>query len=250
MGIKSKAKGESVEKEYIIQAFRQADLPCTDKQAEQLTIFYHMLTEKNQVMNLTAITDFRQVVYRHFLDSVYGGKYISTDKGGSLIDIGTGAGFPGIPLKICYPALQVTLMDSLNKRIGFLKEVIQELGLTDIDAVHSRAEDLGRNSSYREQYDWAVSRAVANLSTLSEYCIPFVKKGGYFISYKSGGTEEEAVAAEAAVRILGGEKPEVFSFYLPGTDIGRKFYVIKKKAPTPAKYPRKAGLPAKEPILS
>ncbi len=245
-----------MEKEYIIQAFRQADLPCTDKQAEQLTIFYHMLTEKNQVMNLTAITDFRQVVYRHFLDSVYGGKYISTDKGGSLIDIGTGAGFPGIPLKICYPALQVTLMDSLNKRIGFLKEVIQELGLTDIDAVHSRAEDLGRNSSYREQYDWAVSRAVANLSVLSEYSLPFVKPGGYFLSYKSGEVKEESQKADKAAMILGGRIEEIkeYSYTVPGGDeieteiYHRTIVMIKKIKSTGKKYPRKAGMPAKEPL--
>lgn len=253
-------------RKYDLTSFRrdleELEIHLTKEQEERFLSFYEILIEWNEVMNLTAITEFDEVIKKHFVDSLSLVKVIpelrkmtslnkeNQGEGITLMDVGTGAGFPGIPLKIAFPELEITLLDSLQKRVNFLNEVIKKLSLTGITAVHGRAEDFSRPGKLREQFDFCVSRAVANLSTLSEYCIPFVKKGGYFISYKSGGTEEEAVAAEAAVRILGGEKPVVFSFYLPGTDIGRKFYVIKKKAPTPAKYPRKAGLPAKEPILS
>ena len=166
----------------------------TEKQKEQFFKYFQLLTEWNQVMNLTAITEMPEVVTKHFVDSllvvnVFDG--IRTEAH-SCIDVGTGAGFPGIPLKIAFPQLQITLLDSLNKRVGFLNTVIQELGLTGITAVHGRAEDFGRNKEYREQFDLCVSRAVANLSTLSEYCLPFVKAGGEFLPYKSGKVEEEA----------------------------------------------------------
>ncbi len=244
----------NVDREDLIEVFRQAELPCGEREAKQLVTFYQMLIEKNKVMNLTAITDFRQVVYRHFLDSVYGGKYICAERGGSLIDVGTGAGFPGIPLKICYPSLRVTLMDSLNKRVGFLQEVIQELGLTQTEAVHSRAEDLGKNGAYREQYDWAVSRAVANLSVLAEYCVPFVRPGGYFLSYKGGDVEEECRNGEKAIEILGGQLEEVkrFSYTVAGEEgeetYQRTILMVKKVRNTGKKYPRKAGVPGKEPL--
>ena len=165
-----------------------------------------------------------------------------------LIDVGTGAGFPGIPLKIMYPKLQITLMDSLNKRLVFLQEVIGQLGLSGIRTVHGRAEDLGRDREYREQYDYCVSRAVANLSTLSEYCLPFVKTGGYFVSYKSGKSEEELKAAEYAFHVLSGKfcKAEVFT--IPDTEMERSLIWIKKSAPMSHKYPRKAGIPSKEPL--
>lgn len=251
---------------YDLTSFRrdleEMEIHLSEEQEEKFLFFYELLIEWNEVMNLTAITEFDEVMKKHFVDSLSLVKVIpelrektslkekSCGKRITLMDVGTGAGFPGIPLKIAFPELEITLLDSLQKRINFLNEVIKKLSLTGITAVHGRAEDFARPAKLREQFDYCVSRAVANLSTLSEYCIPFVKRGGYFISYKSGGTEEEAEAAEAAVRILGGEKPEAVSFDLPGTDIGRKFYVIRKKAPTPAKYPRKAGLPAKEPIHS
>ena len=182
----------------------------TEKQKEQFFKYFQLLTEWNQVMNLTAIT--------------------------------------GIPLKIAFPQLQIMLLDSLNKRVGFLNTVIQELGLTGITAVHGRAEDFGRNKEYREQFDLCVSRAVANLSTLSEYCLPFVKAGGEFLPYKSGKVEEEAREAESAVKKLGGSMRETKTLVLPGTDVDRTFVPIDKINVTPKKYPRKAGMPGKEPL--
>lgn len=167
----------------------------------------------------------------------------------NVIDIGTGAGFPGIPLKIVFPHLKVTLLDSLNKRIKFLNDVIEALELKNIETIHGRAEDFAKQEIYREQYDLCVSRAVANLATLSEYCLPYVKVGGYFISYKSGEIEEELQQSKRAVSILGGILGDVIKFALPGTDIGRSFVKIKKVKNTGKKYPRKAGLPSKEPLV-
>ena len=222
----------------------------TEKQKEQFFKYFQLLTEWNQVMNLTAITEMPEVVTKHFVDSllvvnVFDG--IRTEAY-SCIDVGTGAGFPGIPLKIAFPQLQITLLDSLNKRVGFLNTVIQELGLTGITAVHGRAEDFGRNKEYREQFDLCVSRAVANLSTLSEYGLPFVKAGGEFLPYKSGKVEEEAREAESAVKKLGGSMRETKTLVLPGTDVDRTFVPIDKINMTPKKYPRKAGMPGKEPL--
>ena len=166
----------------------------------------------------------------------------------SLIDVGTGAGFPGLVLKIAFPGCRVTLLDSLNKRIQFLNAVIKELGLTDVEAIHGRAEDLARQGELRESFDLCVSRAVANLATLSEYCLPFVKKGGFFISYKSEKISEEMAEAENAIVLLGGKAEEKKEFLLPDSDIYRCLFVIKKVRETPKKYPRKAGLPGKEPL--
>lgn len=166
----------------------------------------------------------------------------------SIIDVGTGAGFPGIPLKIAYPNLKITLLDSLNKRVKFLQNVIDELGLNNIEGMHGRAEDYGLNTKYREKYDLCVSRAVANLSTLSEYCLPFVKVGGSFISYKSGTIEEEVKQAKGAIKILGGKIQEVLKFSLEEAEAERSFIVIEKKDRISAKYPRKAGMPSKDPL--
>ena len=226
-------------------------LTLSRKQKEQFFEYYELLVQWNQVMNLTAITEISDVITKHFVDSLLLIRVISGDEISSYrcIDVGTGAGFPGIPLKIAFPEIQITLLDSLNKRVGFLNEVIQRLELTEIFTVHGRAEDFGRNMKYREQYDLCVSRAVANLSTLSEYCIPFVKKDGFFISYKSEQISEEYENAKNVIHILGGKLENQIHFFLPNSDIGRNLIVIKKIKPTPLKYPRKAGIPSKEPIV-
>lgn len=223
-------------------------LTLTDRQMEQFELYYDRLTEKNKVMNLTAITEYDEVISKHFLDSL-SLVLVKEFKGkGSLIDVGTGAGFPGIPLKIVFPELEVVLLDSLNKRVSFLKETAEELGLKGIECIHGRAEDMGRDLKMREKFDLCVSRAVANLAVLSEYAMPFVRPGGYFIPYKSGKTEEEKREAQAAIRILSGRMEDEISFLIPGTDIERTLFLIRKTAPIHHKYPRKAGLPKKEPL--
>ncbi len=219
-----------------------------DRQIQQFIRYYEMLVEWNEVMNLTAITDYDDVMKKHFVDSLSLIKAYDVTSKAKVIDIGTGAGFPGLALKIAYPSLQVTLLDSLNKRIQFLNAVIEELQLTGVETIHGRAEDYAKPNTLREQFDLCVSRAVANLSTLSEYCLPFVKEGGYFISYKSEKVCEEVQTAESAIKILGGKIDKQVEFYLPDSDIYRNLFVIRKVRKTPSKYPRKAGLPSKEPL--
>ena len=234
------------------KGLEQLSITLSGEQKQQFLTYYEYLVEKNKVMNLTAITEYEEVITKHFLDSlaVVKTSCFKPEKlaGKRLIDIGTGAGFPGIPLKITFPELEILLLDSLNKRINFLNEVTEMLGLTKINTVHGRAEDYAKQKGYRESFDFCVSRAVANLSTLSEYCIPFVKPGGCFISYKSGSVDQELIQAEKAVKILGGQREEVVRFSLADTDMDRSFVVIRKAKPTPKKYPRKAGLPSKEPL--
>lgn len=232
------------------EGLEEISLTLSEHQKEQFFQYYEMLIEWNKVMNLTAITELDEVVTKHFMDSLLLVKVIADiqEKPYKCIDVGTGAGFPGIPLKIAFPNLKITLLDSLNKRVGFLNEVIAKLGLEEIHAVHGRAEDFGRDAKFRERYDLCLSRAVANMSTLSEYCIPFVKKDGYFIPYKSGKVEEELKQAESAVKKLGGEMHPVVMHLLPGTDVERTFIPVKKVGITSKKYPRKAGLPSKEPL--
>ena len=234
------------------KGLEQLSITLSGEQKQQFLTYYEYLVEKNKVMNLTAITEYEEVITKHFLDSlaVVKTSCFKPEKlaGKRLIDIGTGAGFPGIPLKIAFPELDILLLDSLNKRINFLNEVTEMLGLTKINTVHGRAEDYAKQKGYRESFDFCVSRAVANLSTLSEYCIPFVKQGGCFISYKSGSVDQELIQAEKAVKILGGQREEVVRFSLADTDMDRSFVVIRKAKPTPKKYPRKAGLPSKEPL--
>ena len=199
-------------------------------------------------MNLTGITDFEEVVCKHFVDSLSIVKVKNMNDVDNLIDVGTGAGFPGLPLKIVFPHLKVTLLDSLNKRLNFLNQVIEKLGLENITTVHYRAEDGARKAELREQFDCVVSRAVANMSTLCEYCLPYAKVGGCFVAYKSGNAEEEIDKAKKAVHLLGGVKENAIYFDLPDSDIGRSLVIVKKKEPTSKKYPRKAGLPSKEPL--
>lgn len=224
-----------------------------EEQYKQFDRYFEILVEWNSFMNLTGITEYKEVLVKHFLDSLAFGKFADTLKLNpediSIIDVGTGAGFPGLPIKIAFPQTKVVLLDSLNKRVNFLKEVIGQLHLQGITAVHARAEEGARNASYREAFDISVSRAVANLSTLVEYCLPFVKVGGYFIAYKSADIDTEAFQAKKAIHCMGGELEEIKKLVLPGTDIERSFVVIKKISPTPKKYPRKAGLPGKEPIM-
>ncbi|MBE5956789.1 MAG: 16S rRNA (guanine(527)-N(7))-methyltransferase RsmG [Lachnospiraceae bacterium] len=220
----------------------------SDRQLEQFKIYYEMLVEKNKVMNLTAITEWEEVIDKHFIDSISLIKACDLSGEKYILDLGCGAGFPGIPLKIAFPNLNIVLLDSLNKRILFLKEVIEALGLEKVEALHGRAEDYARKTEYREQFDYCVSRAVANLTTLSEYCIPYVKEGGFFISYKSGKVKEELKEVKKALFILGGIVEDIITFELPETDMERIFVKIKKEKKTPKKYPRKAGLPGKEPL--
>lgn len=247
---------------YDLQQFYkdldELHITLTNSQVEQFILYYEMLIEKNKVMNLTAITDFNEVIKKHFVDSlslvkaydlsVIDSSKVNSDNGIFLIDIGTGAGFPGIPLKIAFPNLNVTLMDSLNKRVDFLNEVISTLKLNGINAIHGRAEDYAKPDQLREKYDLCVSRAVANLSTLSEYCLPYVKVGGKFISYKSEKITEEMKDAEYAIGLLGGKVEDQINFMLPDSDLYRNLFVVSKCSATPEKYPRKAGMASKKPL--
>ena len=232
----------------FLSDLEKLDITLSDKQIEQFMKYYELLVEWNSFMNLTAITDFDEVCKKHFVDSVSLIKAMDLSKELSVIDIGTGAGFPGIPLKIVFPNLKMTLLDSLNKRIKFLDTVIEELALANISTLHGRAEDFAKPGKLRETYDLCVSRAVANLSTLSEYCLPYVKVGGFFISYKSEKIDEESEAAKKAISILGGKVKDQVAFTLPDSDIYRNLYMIEKVKETNKKYPRKAGLPSKEPL--
>lgn len=234
--------------QILTDKIKELGLCPNEMQIRQFISFYEQLIEWNKFMNLTGITEYEEVIEKHFVDSLSIVKAVNLEKVNTMIDIGTGAGFPGIPLKIMFPNLKIILLDSLNKRIKFLNNIIEMNKLTDINAIHGRAEELAKNKEYRENFDICVSRAVANLSTLSEYCIPFVKTGGIFVPYKSGDIDEEVNNADHAVKVLGGNIQNVMKFCLPGTDIGRSFVIIKKEKETAKKYPRKAGTPAKEPL--
>ena len=233
----------------------EISVPLSAEEIHAFQIYASMLKEKNKVMNLTAVDDDKGIAMKHFIDSLTLCPYIRDEenkagKGKNLtfIDVGTGAGFPGLPVKISCPELSVTLMDSLEKRLKFLNEVITALGLKDCSTVHSRAEDAGRNKKFREKYDIATARAVARLSVLAEYCLPLVKVGGVFLAMKSHSDEEETEAAKA-IALLGGTIEKTNTFKLPGTDMERTIIVVRKIRPTPARFPRKAGTPSKTPIV-
>ena len=221
-------------------------MELSDKQIAQFNLYYELLTAKNKVMNLTAITEYNDVVKKHFIDSMMISRVLDMKKINSLCDVGTGAGFPGIPLKIVYPHLHLTLVDSVGKRVNFLYEVVEKLGLEDVEAIHSRTEDLAHNLKYREKYDLVTARAVASMNVLSEYCIPYAKISGYFAAYKSGNIEEEIENAKNAVKTLGGkiEKTDMFELY----EMGRSIVLIGKVNSTRKIYPRKAGTPSKNPL--
>ena len=233
--------------ELIIQA-KKIDVILDEEQIQKFYKYMELLLEWNEKINLTAIVEPRDVILKHFVDSLTICKELQKNK--TLADIGTGAGFPGIPVKILRPDLDITLIDSLNKRVNFLTMVIEALKLEKIIALHGRIEDFGKNKKYREKFDYVTSRAVANLSTLSEYMIPLVKIGGKCICMKGSNIDEELKNAEKAIKTLGGKIEKVDTFLLPDTDMGRNIILIKKEKATPNKYPRKAGTPAKEPIYT
>ncbi len=234
------------QKKYILEETSKIGIDLTERQIDQFLKYYDLLVEKNKVMNLTAITEFEEVVQKHFVDSLSIVKSMNMESIKSMLDLGTGAGFPGVPIKIAYPHIEVTLADSLDKRIRFLNEVIEALELETISTVHGRAEDLARNVKYRENFELCTSRAVARLSVLSEYCIPFVKVNGSFISYKSGSSQDEIKEAAKAIKILGGSLQSTTNFEL--YEMGRTLVSIKKVKATPKVYPRKAGTPSRKPI--
>nr|WP_285853441.1 16S rRNA (guanine(527)-N(7))-methyltransferase RsmG [Sporosarcina luteola] len=227
---------------------KEQGIPLTEHQLQQFNKYFHTLVEWNEKMNLTAITDSPSVYLKHFYDSITAAFYTDLTGNKSICDVGAGAGFPSIPLKICFPNLSVTIVDSLNKRITFLTELANELELDTVRFIHSRAEDFGQNPKYREKFDIVTARAVARLSVLSELCLPLVKEGGIFVSMKGAAAEEELMDAKKAINVLGAELVEKFSFNLPLEESERNIFILKKVKKTPKKYPRKPGIPNKTPI--
>lgn len=232
----------------LVKGAEKFGIVLSEKQQQQFETYYDYLVAQNEVMNLTAITEYEEVLQKHFLDSLFMVTTIKDFDGKKVLDLGTGAGFPGVPLKIAFPETEFVLMDSLNKRIGFLNRVIELLDLKKITAVHARAEEAARKPEYREQFDYCISRAVARLATLSEFCIPFVKENGHFVSYKAGDCKDECEEAKKAISILGGKVIRREECVLPDTDIARTFVVVKKEKKTPEKYPRGQGKPVKQPL--
>lgn len=236
---------EEFKKEMNIN-LKEIELELTDKQLQNFYNFMNLLIEKNKVMNLTGITEPKEVILKHFIDSLTILKHI--DKNSTVIDVGTGAGFPGLPLKMAEESLEITLLDSLNKRINFLNEVISKNELDKIDTIHGRAEDFGKDVKYREKFDVVTSRAVASLNVLLEYMLPFVKIGGKCICMKGSNCDEEIENAKKAIKILGGELEKIEKFTLPNSDNNRTILIIKKVKKTEGQYPRNAGIPTKKPL--
>ncbi len=230
------------------KACEDVDIKFNEDMYNKFMKYKELIKEWNEKVNLTAITDDEEIVKKHFIDSIKVLKNDGLKQGNKVIDIGTGGGFPGIPLKIVLPDIEITLLDSLNKRIKFLNIVIEELELKNIETIHGRAEDFGQNPKYREKYDYAVSRAVANLTSLSEFCIPFVKVDGKFLAMKGPAVEEELNDAKKAINVLGGEIKVVDNVVVEGSDLNHNLVCILKKKVTPKKYPRKAGMVTKNPI--
>ena len=228
------------------QKAEEIDINLTVEQLWKFYSYMELLIEWNEKINLTAIIEPEEIILKHFIDSLTIYKYIEKDN--KVVDVGTGAGFPGIPLKIANPELKITLVDSLNKRLIFLQDVINKLQLKNVEIIHARAEEFGQNKKFREKFDIATSRAVANLSTLSEYLIPLVKLNGKCICMKAGDADQEIEEAKKAINVLGGTIKEVENFMLPQSDIGRTVIIINKERNTPTKYPRKAGMPSKDPL--
>lgn len=233
-------------KEIMISYAEKINIKFTEEQLEKFYQYMNMLLEWNEKINLTAIVEPKEVILKHFIDSLTINKYLKENA--TLADVGTGAGFPGIPLKILRPDIKITLVDSLNKRINFLNEVIEKLNLEDIETVHSRIEDFGKNKSYREKFDYVTARAVANLAVLSEYLIPIAKIGGKCVCMKGSNVEEEIESGKKAINVLGGKIEKVDEFVLPDSDISRNVIILSKIKNTPARFPRKAGMPSKEPL--
>ena len=236
--------------EILIEGCKRLDIDLTERQVQQFEDYHHLLLEWNSRMNLTSITEYEDVIRKHFLDSLCIVQLSHMDLGQieKVIDVGTGAGFPGIPLKIVFPHIQLVLLDSLNKRIRFLDALVDALELRSVTTVHGRAEDYGRDKMYRERFDLCVSRAVANMSVLSEYCLPLVSLKKHFVAYKSSKIQEELEQAQKAVRSLGGKIIEKKDLVIPGSDMDRSLIHIQKEKRTPGKYPRKNGVPGKMPL--
>ena len=229
-------------------ALEQLNIPYTEETLEKYRLYMEGIIEWNEKVNLTSITDKDEFIKLHFIDSIMSVPCEEFQKANKIIDVGTGGGFPGIPLALAAPDKEFVLMDSLNKRIKIINQLCEEIGITNVTAVHARAEELAKNKGHRQQYDLCVSRAVANLSTLSEYCLPFIKKGGWVLSYKGPDTDKELSDAKKAIKILGGQIDREELASLESSGLEHKIIFIKKVKDTPAKYPRKAGTPSKDPL--
>lgn len=236
--------------DILIEGCKRLKIGLTEKQVQQFEDYHHLLSEWNSRMNLTSITQYEDVMRKHFLDSLCIVQLSDMDIGKieKVIDVGTGAGFPGIPLKIVFPHIRLVLLDSLNKRIRFLDALVDALGLRSVTTIHGRAEEYGRDKKYREQFDLCVSRAVANMAVLSEYCIPLIGLKKHFVAYKSNKIQEELGQAQKAVRALGGKIIERKDLVIPGSDMDRSLIHIQKEKRTPGRYPRKNGVPGKMPL--